>query len=79
MPKPPLQSLPIWQVAPAILGALRSDNRLVLAAPTGSGKSTQVPQMLVDIWMGHKTDSMGRVYYGYQPEDFRAFMNSVKF
>ena len=42
------QSLPIWQVAPAILDSLRNGNRLVLAAPTGSGKSTQVPQMLVD-------------------------------
>ncbi|MGZ8900082.1 MAG: ATP-dependent helicase HrpB [Limisphaerales bacterium] len=41
-------SLPIWQVAPAILDHLRAGNRLVLAAPTGSGKSTQVPQMLVD-------------------------------
>lgn len=42
------KSLPIWQVESAILDALRSGNRLVLAAPTGSGKSTQVPQMLVD-------------------------------
>ena len=42
------KSLPIWQVAPAILESLRTGNRLVLAAPTGSGKSTQVPQMLVD-------------------------------
>ena len=42
------KSLPIWQVAPAINDHLRADNRLVLAAPTGSGKSTQVPQMLVD-------------------------------
>ena len=41
-------SLPIWQVAPGILDHLRAGNRLVLAAPTGSGKSTQVPQMLVD-------------------------------
>ena len=41
-------SLPIWQVAPATLHQLRTGNRLVLAAPTGSGKSTQVPQMLVD-------------------------------
>jgi ATP-dependent helicase HrpB len=41
-------SLPIWQVAPVILENLRASNRLVLAAPTGSGKSTQVPQMLVD-------------------------------
>ncbi|HVK57557.1 MAG TPA: helicase, partial [Candidatus Kapabacteria bacterium] len=42
------ESLPIWQVAPAIIDSLRTGNRLVLAAPTGSGKSTQVPQMLVD-------------------------------
>jgi ATP-dependent helicase HrpB len=40
--------LPIWQVAPAIVEPLRAGNRLVLAAPTGSGKSTQVPQLLVD-------------------------------
>ena len=30
------------------LEGVRAGNRLVLAAPTGSGKSTQVPQMLVD-------------------------------
>lgn len=42
------KSLPIWQAAPAILSGLRSGNRLVLAAPTGSGKSTQVPQLLLD-------------------------------
>ena len=30
------------------MGALRTGNRLVLVAPTGSGKSTQVPQMVLD-------------------------------
>lgn len=42
------RSLPIWMVQEPILRALRSGNRLVLVAPTGSGKTTQVPQMLVD-------------------------------
>lgn len=41
-------SLPIWQIHPDIVGTLRSDDRLVLVAPTGSGKTTQVPQMLLD-------------------------------
>ncbi len=41
-------SLPIWQIHSDITGLLRSGNRLVLVAPTGSGKTTQVPQMLLD-------------------------------
>ena len=41
-------SLPIWQIHPPIVETLRSGNRLVLVAPTGSGKTTQVPQMLLD-------------------------------
>src|SRR5436190_13935585 len=41
-------SLPIWQIHSSILGVLRAANRLVLVAPTGSGKTTQVPQMLLD-------------------------------
>jgi ATP-dependent helicase HrpB len=41
-------SLPIWQIHPDIVGTLRGGNRLVLVAPTGSGKTTQVPQMLLD-------------------------------
>jgi ATP-dependent helicase HrpB len=41
-------SLPIWEIRSPIVETLREGNRLVLVAPTGSGKTTQVPQMLLD-------------------------------
>ncbi|MDB6022289.1 MAG: hrpB 2 [Pedosphaera sp.] len=43
-----MNSLSIWQIHDSIVGILRHGNRLVLVAPTGSGKTTQVPQMLLD-------------------------------
>jgi len=46
MPDP--TSLPIWKIHADILRTLQVGNRLVLVAPTGSGKTTQVPQMLLD-------------------------------
>ena len=46
MPDP--ASLPIWKIHTDILRTLEVGNRLVLVAPTGSGKTTQVPQMLLD-------------------------------
>lgn len=46
MPDP--NSLPIWKIHADILRTLQAGNRLVLVAPTGSGKTTQVPQMLLD-------------------------------
>lgn len=39
--------LPIETVRDAILNGLRATGAVALAAPTGSGKSTQVPQMLL--------------------------------
>jgi ATP-dependent helicase HrpB len=46
MPAP--SALPIWKIHADILRTLQAGNRLVLVAPTGSGKTTQVPQMLLD-------------------------------
>ena len=42
------QKLPIWDIHGEIIDSLAVHNCLVIGAPTGSGKSTQVPQMVVD-------------------------------
>lgn len=41
-------SLPIEELREAIVKSLQTHNRLIVEAPTGSGKSTQIPQMLLD-------------------------------
>ena len=40
--------LPIYDIEQPLREALKTRRRIVLSAPTGSGKSTQVPQMLLD-------------------------------
>ena len=39
--------LSIYEIEHDIIARLKTDRRLILSAPTGSGKSTQVPQMLL--------------------------------
>ena len=41
------ERLPIYEIEREIVDRLQTDRRLILSAPTGSGKSTQVPQMLL--------------------------------
>ena len=49
MARPPTpEELPIQRVRDAIRSAVRDANRLVVVAPTGSGKSTQLPKFLLD-------------------------------
>jgi ATP-dependent helicase HrpB len=40
--------LPIFELEQALVEALRAHSRILLQAPTGSGKSTQIPQMILD-------------------------------
>jgi ATP-dependent helicase HrpB len=47
MPDMPPSDLPVYELEPAILASLRGRGRVIVRAPTGSGKSTQVPQMLL--------------------------------
>src|SRR3954470_6933815 len=42
-----MQQLPIHSIREQILEKIDEGNRLVLSAPTGSGKTTQVPQILL--------------------------------
>src|ERR1043166_8785200 len=44
MPSP--RDLPIYELERAVIASLRAQGRLIVQAPTGSGKSTQIPQML---------------------------------
>ena len=42
------ERLPIYDIEEQLVTGLRETRRLIVSAPTGSGKSTQVPQILLD-------------------------------
>ncbi|QHI68759.1 ATP-dependent helicase HrpB [Tichowtungia aerotolerans] len=42
------RELPIYELRDELTEALRTENRLLIEAPTGSGKSTQIPQIVLD-------------------------------
>ena len=44
----PDNGLPIWRLHADLIRTLTEGNQLVLVAATGSGKTTQVPQMILD-------------------------------
>lgn len=44
----PISNLPIESIREELKATLKQNSRFVLEAPTGSGKSTQIPQMLLD-------------------------------
>jgi ATP-dependent helicase HrpB len=51
------RELPIYELETAVVASLRGSGRVIVQAPTGSGKSTQVPQML----LGHGFLDRGQV------------------
>src|SRR3977135_814332 len=44
----PREDLPIFELEHQLVAELKEHSRLIIQAPTGSGKSTQVPQILLD-------------------------------
>jgi len=42
------ERLPIYEIEEPIVSSVREHGRVIVSAPTGSGKSTQVPQMLLE-------------------------------
>ncbi len=46
------RELPIYELREELTQALTESNRFLIEAPTGSGKSTQIPQMVLDCGAG---------------------------
>ena len=52
-----LEPLPIDDVLPQIVAALRVNQSVVLRAPTGAGKTTRVPPALLDALVGRPSQA----------------------
>lgn len=52
--------LPIYDIEAELVARLRDHGRLILSAPTGSGKSTQVPQILLKHGLLDLRDAAGK-------------------
>lgn len=55
------QSLPAWAMKNEILSTINSHQVVVISGDTGCGKSTQVPQFILDQWMEQSADSKSPV------------------
>eukprot|EP00767_Chilomastix_cuspidata_P003155 gnl/Chilomastix_cuspidata/3272.p1 GENE.gnl/Chilomastix_cuspidata/3272~~gnl/Chilomastix_cuspidata/3272.p1 ORF type:complete len:1486 (+),score=522.22 gnl/Chilomastix_cuspidata/3272:35-4492(+) len=53
---PQRQRLPVWGHRDAVVAAVRSEQVVVISGSTGCGKSTQIPQFLLDDLLTNPTD-----------------------
>ncbi|MGC8742563.1 MAG: ATP-dependent helicase HrpB [Verrucomicrobiia bacterium] len=67
------RALPIYDIEQDILRSLRENNRLIIQSPTGSGKSTQVPQIILQ----HKINRDGAIFV-LQPRRIAARLLAVR-
>ena len=77
----PKSDLPIYELENAVVSSLRANNRLILQAPTGSGKSTQVPQIILDHDLANLADGRPGEIIVLQPRRLatRMLANRVAF
>ena len=71
-----ITNLPIESIRHKLLESLHACKRFVLSAPTGSGKSTQVPQMLLD---GHPELKEQFLFYNHVDWLPECWLNGVAF
>ena len=69
--------LPIFEIERPLLDTLTTQKRLVITAPTGSGKSTQVPQMLLDgaLLQGGQVTVLQPLRYHWNSASVRDFVD----